>query len=1055
MAISNDNREIFKNLSTRLSSLFINRTDGDRVFITKNLDDLNMLNFRLPTVENPTDAILLIHNCCLHISHDDSELTPKSCRLITKLINFQKLPLERRTFNDLMNWSLKILSHPDKKYVETLEVLILLDTLVRSSNLAIGHYIFTILHPNSPLFKVLETEDSELVRRYGLQLLEACTAIEETENEQTLDKLKKLMVKCVDIFQMILLKSWKSNDHSDLKIKIICLRGLENIVRKFDNIVDVGYIFGIIKCYMLLGIHCPEYSEIQPILPSSLNIPEPKSNSVREKKGGKVTKLRKHKVSKQMESQSSQVWMKAFPICDLDNNTKIPPLTIMITSDSDLSDSGIPTLKNVSRLQSKVRQMSLSLLFAIAKKLQKAMLTYWTSFIPEYSGSGKLFLTTCILEDPSMECRAAALNVLLHMLTSAKLCLSQADSCARSTAFTSFSAILGSMILKLHECLSLALKDKITSVLAQVLKCYAALIEGTPYHPLSPGLITEIVRNVNPFLQHKDPTIKTGAFIVFGCILASEPVIEETKNLFLKIDMDENEDNSNKDSIEEINPVQNPEREEIDRLPSILQKCLNNLQTTNKENITEQLPVKIESIRVISCMCRNYFESLVFPYLSLIGKAMCDCLLDGSFDLKLHTGRTIDCIGQSMAQFLQESERGDDEKEAVGVSFWLNLLNGPLRTLFISDTDVPLRAVACCCLSSIGSRIFENLSVDKHYLCMTYLLACSRDEEFAIRSAAVRALGILAHYPILKEDPGFIVDVADAIYNTIDDENTDVRVKGSWALGNFSDVLVLNSTNEDLEKFPNILMMKLLEKSVVSANALKNNDKIKANAARAIGNLLHLIDADSFKKPEPKKIVDAAVACLIKTASTVYSVKVRWNSCYALSLLLKNEAVYNDTPNWLGSIFSTLNSLVIDFKNFKVRTTAALALASCSKRSFYGIHYHKTWTSLLRSLENTQHIDDYYEYEHKSRLIEQVCLSLAHLLSLSEIEDLVMMRISLDSYYEICKTQMQRMYEILIPEKSNVIFIAAEHLKTFNDSNLNAETKDALILLQDIIVQEF
>lgn len=54
MAISNDNREIFKNLSTRLSSLFINRTDGDRVFITKNLDDLNMLNFRLPTVENPT-----------------------------------------------------------------------------------------------------------------------------------------------------------------------------------------------------------------------------------------------------------------------------------------------------------------------------------------------------------------------------------------------------------------------------------------------------------------------------------------------------------------------------------------------------------------------------------------------------------------------------------------------------------------------------------------------------------------------------------------------------------------------------------------------------------------------------------------------------------------------------------------------------------------------------------------------------------------------------------------------------------------------------------------
>lgn len=56
------------------------------------------------------------------------------------------------------------------------------------------------------------------------------------------------------------------------------------------------------------------------------------------------------------------------------------------------------------------------------------MLTYWTSFIPEYSGSGKLFLTNCILEDPSIDCRKTALNVLVFMLTSAKLCLLQADS---------------------------------------------------------------------------------------------------------------------------------------------------------------------------------------------------------------------------------------------------------------------------------------------------------------------------------------------------------------------------------------------------------------------------------------------------------------------------------------------------------------------------------------------------------------------------------------------------------------------------------------------------
>lgn len=52
MAILNDNRELFKNLTTSLSSVFINRSSGDTLLIKKILDDLNKLNFRYPTVEN-------------------------------------------------------------------------------------------------------------------------------------------------------------------------------------------------------------------------------------------------------------------------------------------------------------------------------------------------------------------------------------------------------------------------------------------------------------------------------------------------------------------------------------------------------------------------------------------------------------------------------------------------------------------------------------------------------------------------------------------------------------------------------------------------------------------------------------------------------------------------------------------------------------------------------------------------------------------------------------------------------------------------------------------
>lgn len=73
----------------------------------------------------------------------------------------------------------------------------------------------------------------------------------------------------------------------------------------------------------------------------------------------------------------------------------------------------------------------------------------------------------------------------------------------KTTAFTPFSVQLGLTIKELHRCLSLALNDSSIPVLTQVLKCFATLIQPTPYEKLSPGLITKIVRNVKGFIYHK------------------------------------------------------------------------------------------------------------------------------------------------------------------------------------------------------------------------------------------------------------------------------------------------------------------------------------------------------------------------------------------------------------------------------------------------------------------------------------------------------------------------------------------------------------------------
>lgn len=63
------------------------------------------------------------------------------------------------------------------------------------------------------------------------------------------------------------------------------------------------------------------------------------------------------------------------------------------------------------------------------------------------------------------------------------------------------------MIKEIHRCLCLALREMSVPVLIQALKCLSALVQATPYHRMSPGLITKVVRNVKPFIYYKGKQI--------------------------------------------------------------------------------------------------------------------------------------------------------------------------------------------------------------------------------------------------------------------------------------------------------------------------------------------------------------------------------------------------------------------------------------------------------------------------------------------------------------------------------------------------------------------
>jgi hypothetical protein len=153
-------------------------------------------------------------------------------------------------------------------------------------------------------------------------------------------------------------------------------------------------------------------------------------------------------------------------------------------------------------------------------------------------------------------------------------------------------------------------------------------------------------------------------------------------------------------------------------------------------------------------------------------------------------------------------------------------------------------------------------------------------------------------------------------------------------------------------------------------------------------------------------------------------------------------------------VFNALSDLVMNFRNFKVRINAAVALACPKKREFYRQFYQPIWISLVRGLETSQNMEDFNEYKHRDNLIEQICLTLGHLITLLTKDDLLPLKDSIHSDH--LSVQMRKVWERLLPERSTVLFDAHTYVSSLTNSpDLNAEQKDILQFLADILRHQF
>uniref|UniRef100_A0A667YHS1 HEAT repeat-containing protein 6 n=1 Tax=Myripristis murdjan TaxID=586833 RepID=A0A667YHS1_9TELE len=662
------------------------------------------------------------------------------------------------------------------------------------------------------------------------------------------------------------------------------------------------------------------------------------------------------------------------------------------SSDSEFSDPEGGAQSKLRLYQGRVRQGALHCLLAVVKGVEKRTLYgYWSSFIPDspIGGPPPLTLLTIILKDPSPKVRACALQVLSAMLDGSRQFLGVAeDTASPRTSFTPFSFSLATAIRELHRALSLALLAETSAhTLTQVIKCLAYLVANVPYHRLRPGLLSPLWKQMRPYVRHRDVNVRVSVLTLFGALVTTQAPLPEVQLLLRQPEGGGGRAGS-------FTPQDSALTEAETGPPWLLQLCValvtqpredqSDSEGTGQGGALEPSPVRLEALQVLAHLVRGYF-SLAQACLCEIGQMCARCLGETDPSIQLHGAKvkpsSLSRPQLEMHLFLERV-----------VQFWSEVLSGPLNGALQNEQHPTLQTSACDTLSTILPQAFAQLPDKSQMMCITVLLGLTYSENYLVKTAAVRALGVYILFPCLREDVMFVADTANTILAALDDRSPNVRAKAAWSLGNLTDTLIVNmeSVGVDFqEELSDMLILKMLQ---AATRGSADKDRVKCNAVRALGNLLHFLRHSQLTRSVFQRPLEDAVRALVQTVQSEATMKVRWNACYALGNAFRNPALPlgKCSAPWSCDAFSALCSVVTSCKNFKVRIKSAAALSVPAHRGCYGDleRFRCVWRSLATALENSEDTNDFLEYRYCASLRHTLSQALLHLLSVSQSGDM-------------------------------------------------------------------
>ncbi|XP_057864151.2 uncharacterized protein LOC131072109 isoform X1 [Cryptomeria japonica] len=731
---------------------------------------------------------------------------------------------------------------------------------------------------------------------------------------------------------------------------------------------------------------------------------------------------------------------------------------LTFSSDSELSDTD-GSLRDGDRFKSsKARTAAILSIQALCRAEPKSLHAQWTMLLPTHDvlhpRRYQATLMTCLLFDPILKTRMAAAATLAAMLegpSSVFLQVAEYKETTKPGSFTTLSSSLGQILIQLLTgFLHLVLIECHCGMLMMIFKTLSLLISATPFNRLPGDLLPNIIASVGKraselFASSLDQSnIVAISVNCLGATLSTTPPSQQVEAILAADLTSGTKDNQTLLSYlflfseSAAHPSVRFEafqalRAAIHNYPSVMPACWKQISSTVL-GVIESSYIE-NSAYTSSMLCKGSSEQNPKPMddKTILGaikvldellrvvsgfKGADDSMDDVSFNSSFPSilprpARSL--ATQSTSRYKGKEACRNASGKGSGSSEWKEALERHLPPALVHVTPM-VRAAALTCFAGLTSSVFFALPDSKQtFIISSIVSAAAKDEVPSVRSAACRAIGVIASFPQISTSHTRLGELVNVIVSNTHDVSVSVRITAAWALANICDSLRHHSESVDSDTCLTIDSLPISLLTECALRLSKDGDKVKANAVRALGNLARFVKfvdgspVDSLgssyslwsqpsefrletKKeikpsiilPSSERVVQAFISCV-----TTGNVKVQWNVCHALRNLFLNESISLQDMAWAPSVYSILLLLLRDSSNFKIRIHATSALSVPSTRKEYGDSFADIAQTLGHTLEALNSNCDMVpsSYKYRRTLEEQLTSTILRIFSLALPED--------------------------------------------------------------------